>query len=147
MCSLPFKSIEHNPDLEYSNSNVIGANGQLYLAKLVNAKRCGWSKAMFFPIYTLSNANLLFSIYPLLEFDLILMDVYLNGYDGRKICKTLKFSEFFKTIPIILYTALSTTKISITDSLADAFLLKPFTFNEIYHLINLNIKISQLDLD
>ena len=45
--------MEHNPDLAYSNSNVIGAKGQLHLAELVNAKRCGWSKAMFFPLQEL----------------------------------------------------------------------------------------------
>jgi len=33
------KSIEHNPNLEYSKSTVVGAKGHLRLAELVNAKK------------------------------------------------------------------------------------------------------------
>src|SRR5688572_4078005 len=37
--------------------------------------------------------------------DLILMDVYLGGWDGRDICKKLKGSEETKDIPVIMFSA------------------------------------------
>jgi len=42
------KSIEINTDLTYSNSNAIGAKGQLHLAELVNVKTVGGQRQCHF---------------------------------------------------------------------------------------------------
>lgn len=59
--------------------------------------------------------------------DVILMDVYLANHDGRMLCKQLKNAVSFQHIPVILYSAGNITADSINDSLADAFINKPFT--------------------
>lgn len=67
--------------------------------------------------------------------DIILMDIYLGNIDGRIICKNLKTSESSKNIPIILYSAGNISAQSITESLADSFVVKPFNNAEILEKI------------
>lgn len=63
--------------------------------------------------------------------DVILMDIYLGNADGRIICKELKSDDKFNTIPVILYSAGNITSQSITDAMADSFIVKPFNNTEI----------------
>jgi len=58
--------------------------------------------------------------------DIILMDIYLGDQDGRDISRSLKTSETFGSIPIILYSAGHITALSVQESLADDFIAKPF---------------------
>ncbi len=73
--------------------------------------------------------------------DLILLDVNLNGEDGREICKRIK-KEFITNRPIILFSANAYALENYKDSCADDILHKPFSLNEIYSLINSHLPIE-----
>lgn len=58
--------------------------------------------------------------------DVILLDVFLTGYDGRHICKQFKFHPETKEIPIIMVSGHETVSQTIDEFGADDFILKPF---------------------
>ncbi|MEO8412896.1 MAG: response regulator [Ginsengibacter sp.] len=64
--------------------------------------------------------------------DLLLLDVWLGGADGRDICKNLKESERTQDLPIVLFSANTDFKNDIRGCNADGFISKPF---ETTHLI------------
>ena len=67
--------------------------------------------------------------------DLILLDVNLNGEDGRDICKRIK-REFIISRPVILFSANANALNNYQESCADGYLHKPFSLHQIYSLIN-----------
>ena len=67
--------------------------------------------------------------------DLILLDVNLQGEDGRDICKRIK-KEFTSNRPVILFSANAHALENYKDNCADDILHKPFSLHEIYNLIN-----------
>ena len=58
--------------------------------------------------------------------DLILLDIWMSGMDGRDICKQLKAHESTKHIPIIMISARQDTEEIAKESGADDFVEKPF---------------------
>ena len=72
------------------------------------------------------------------EPDIILLDVFLTGYDGRVICKQLKFHPASKHIPVIMVSGHEDISKTVSEFGADDFISKPF---EAADLIN---KIEQL---
>ena len=58
--------------------------------------------------------------------DLILLDIWMAGMDGRTICKSLKRHKLTKHIPIILVSANKDTERFAKESGADNFITKPF---------------------
>jgi CheY-like chemotaxis protein len=67
--------------------------------------------------------------------DLILLDVLLQGEDGRELCRQVKSREQTRRIPVILFSAnLAATRSSATCG-ADAFLPKPFRLAELLDLV------------
>jgi len=58
--------------------------------------------------------------------DLLLLDIWMSGQDGREICKFLKKKELTKNIPIIMMSASSDIAQSAEESGADDFIAKPF---------------------
>jgi len=64
--------------------------------------------------------------------DLIILDVSLNGADGRDICKQIKLSAKTGHIPVILFSANSEMGNNIKELRADAFIAKPY---ELSHLL------------
>ena len=74
-------------------------------------------------------ANCIDSLYKQLQTnlpDLVLIDVRLNGMDGREICKELKTRNAFKSIPIILMSSSASKLIDYKNFNADDVLEKPF---------------------
>jgi|SRR6185312_10399543 len=63
--------------------------------------------------------------------DLLLLDIWMSGQDGRKICKYLKKDILTKDIPVILISASRDIENSTIESGADDFLPKPFEMNEL----------------
>ena len=59
--------------------------------------------------------------------DIILLDVRLNGYDGRQICMDLKSNEKLQHIPVILISGDELLLEHHHSFKADAVLLKPFS--------------------
>ena len=63
--------------------------------------------------------------------DLLLLDIWMSGEDGRDICKKLKQSELTKNIPVIMVSASKDIKESAMAAGADDFLAKPFEMNDL----------------
>jgi DNA-binding response OmpR family regulator len=64
--------------------------------------------------------------------DLIFMDIYLSGMDGREICKQIKQENKTKHIPVIIFSANKSMKEVFKDSGANDFIGKPFNMDELY---------------
>jgi len=63
--------------------------------------------------------------------DLLLLDIWMSGEDGRDICKKLKQDPLTKNIPVIMISASRDIKQSAIDAGADDFLAKPFEMNDL----------------
>jgi len=72
--------------------------------------------------------------------DLILLDIWMSGHDGRDICKQLKSDPDYKEIPILMISASRDIKQSALDAGANDFMEKPFEMdsllNKVTHLLN-----------
>ncbi len=64
--------------------------------------------------------------------DLIFMDVYLSGMDGREICKQIKEQDETRHIPVIIFSANKSMKDVFKESGANDFIGKPFNMDELY---------------
>ncbi len=62
--------------------------------------------------------------------DLLLLDIWMSGIDGREICKQLKSKEKTKHIPIIMISADKDTGRLAKEAGADDFLAKPFDMDD-----------------
>lgn len=58
--------------------------------------------------------------------DLLLLDIWMSGQDGRKICKYLKKEDMTKSIPVIMISASRDIRQSTLEAGADDFIPKPF---------------------
>ncbi len=67
--------------------------------------------------------------------DLILLDIWMSGADGREITKKLKSRIETKDIPIIIVSALRETRKIATQIGANDFLEKPFDINQMISLV------------
>lgn len=68
--------------------------------------------------------------------DLILLDVMLDGKDGRDICKTLKNDDHTRKLPVILISATPGVSQSLLeDGGADDYVSKPFDIYTLIHKI------------
>jgi DNA-binding response OmpR family regulator len=67
--------------------------------------------------------------------DLLLLDIWMSGEDGRDICKLLKQDDVKKHIPVIMISASKDVKESAINAGADDFLAKPFEMNDLLQKI------------
>lgn len=67
--------------------------------------------------------------------DLVLLDVWMSGEDGREICKYLKSQESTKNIPIIMISATRDLVESAREAGAEDYLAKPFQVEELLEKI------------
>lgn len=63
--------------------------------------------------------------------DLLLLDIWMSGVDGRDICKHLKIDAATKHIPIIMVSATKNIEQIAKDSGADGFIAKPFQMDHL----------------
>jgi DNA-binding response OmpR family regulator len=73
------------------------------------------------------------------EIDLILMDVWMQGQDGRDFCRFFKNNSETKNIPIILFSASRDIGWSALKAGADDFMEKPFSMDELLQRISKQI--------
>ncbi|MCG2792136.1 MAG: response regulator [Weeksellaceae bacterium] len=67
--------------------------------------------------------------------DVILMDMWLSGEDGRDICKMIKAHQDFKSIPVVIMSASRGLGETAIESGAIDFIPKPFDLGEIVEKI------------
>jgi DNA-binding response OmpR family regulator len=63
--------------------------------------------------------------------DLLLLDIWMSGSDGRDICRELKQRADTKGIPIIMISASRDIERSAYEAGADDFLAKPFEIDDL----------------
>ncbi|WP_342457021.1 response regulator [Mucilaginibacter sp. SJ] len=63
--------------------------------------------------------------------DLLLLDIWMSGEDGRDICRKLKQDELTKDIPVIMISASRDIRDSAMMAGADDFLAKPFDMDDL----------------
>lgn len=67
--------------------------------------------------------------------DLILLDVWLSGVDGRDVARDLKANPKTRNIPIIMFSANRDCEEIALEVGAEDFLLKPFDINRLIAMI------------
>lgn len=67
--------------------------------------------------------------------DLILLDIWLAGIDGKVICKELKSKRATKEIPIILFSANKDAGRIAEESGANDFITKPFEMKDLLAIV------------
>jgi len=72
--------------------------------------------------------------------DLIILDVFLSGYDGREVTKNLRKRNETKNTPIILISAHPFAPASILKTGASAFIPKPFDIDVLLQKMKLCIE-------
>jgi len=78
-----------------------------------------------YDVLATSDANDIFNFKEGLP-DLILMDIWMSGLDGREICKSLKENPLTKNIPFIFISANSNIEEITKEYKADDYIAKPF---------------------
>lgn len=68
--------------------------------------------------------------------DLILLDIWMSGHDGRDICKQLKSDPTYKEIPILMISASRDIRQSALDAGADDFMEKPFEMDSLLNKVD-----------
>ncbi len=73
---------------------------------------------------------------------LVLLDVFLSGSDGRDICNILKQNPLTKNIPVVIFSAHSNLQDVLKVCKADDFISKPFDINELVQKINYHLEVQ-----
>jgi CheY-like chemotaxis protein len=89
-------------------------------------------KTAGYEIHASSNANDIFTYKNNLP-DLILLDIWMSGIDGRETCRRLKENEITKNIPVIFLSGNAGINEITKEYQARDFIAKPF---EMDHLLN-----------
>ena len=71
--------------------------------------------------------------------DILLLDIWMSGIDGRDICKQLKATAHTNKLPILLISASKDIERSAIESGANDFLAKPFELEDLLSKIRLLI--------
>ena len=71
--------------------------------------------------------------------DLLILDIWMSGSDGRQICRSLKSQDKTKDIPVILFSANNETEKLSRQAGADDFLAKPFEITELLEKVENHI--------
>ncbi|ASU33116.1 response regulator [Mucilaginibacter xinganensis] len=67
--------------------------------------------------------------------DLLLLDIWMSGIDGRDICRQMKSDPLTKDIPVLMISASRDVRQSALDSGADDFLEKPFEMDTLVNKV------------
>jgi CheY-like chemotaxis protein len=67
--------------------------------------------------------------------DLVLLDIWMSGIDGRDICRHLKKNPHTGKIPVVLISASKDIERSAMEAGADDFLAKPFEIDDLLEKI------------
>lgn len=93
-----------------------------------------------FAIKCISTGEYFFNNVDLVKPELILLDIFLGKFDGRKLCRQLKEHSLYQNIPVILYSAGNISHLTIEESKANLFISKPFDINHLMQKIKSLVK-------
>ncbi|HAX76616.1 MAG TPA: hybrid sensor histidine kinase/response regulator [Cyanobacteria bacterium UBA11372] len=85
---------------------------------------------------------------PLIQPELILLDVMMPGIDGFETCRRLKADASTKDIPVIFMTALSDTEHKVKGLQIGAvdYITKPFQFEEVLARVNVHLALRKAQI-
>lgn len=63
--------------------------------------------------------------------DILVLDIWMSGQDGRDICRQLKNDSSIQHIPVLMISASKDIRQSAMDAGADDFLAKPFEMDDL----------------
>jgi CheY-like chemotaxis protein len=63
--------------------------------------------------------------------DLLMLDIWLSGWDGREICRSLKARQETKDLPVVLCSASRDGARMAREAGADGFVAKPFDLDDL----------------
>ena len=66
--------------------------------------------------------------------DLVFLDIWMSGVDGKIICQELKADASTRNIPVVMFSANRDTKEIALECGADDFILKPFEISDLLAL-------------
>lgn len=72
--------------------------------------------------------------------DLLLLDIWMSGVDGRDICRKIKQDKSINYIPVVLISASRDLAKSTKNALADDYLEKPFNLDTLLTKVEQYIK-------
>jgi DNA-binding response OmpR family regulator len=67
--------------------------------------------------------------------DMVLLDIWMSGVNGKDICLRIKGNNESKHIPVVMFSANRDTKEIAIECGADGFITKPFEINELIELV------------
>ena len=62
--------------------------------------------------------------------DLVMLDIWMSGVDGREICRKLKEDPVTRHIPVLFISANANIQEITNESMADGFIAKPFEMED-----------------
>ena len=71
--------------------------------------------------------------------DLVLLDLNLNGYNGKDICIYIKGTDHLRQTPVILMSANRDIQTVKEEAGADAYICKPFDINDLIDTVKNHI--------
>jgi CheY-like chemotaxis protein len=71
--------------------------------------------------------------------DLLLLDIWMSGWNGGEICRFLKSQEQTRALPIVLFSANRETEAIAREAGADDFITKPFDLDHLLVVIERNL--------
>ena len=74
--------------------------------------------------------------------DLLLLDVWMSGIDGRDVCARLKSNALTKDVPIIIMSATKDINHIAKSAGADAYISKPFQMDHMLEIVSRHINQS-----
>ncbi len=93
-----------------------------------------WFKKMGYEVDTFENGRNLFAALQQTVPDLILLDINLQGEDGRDVCKQIK-TNVASNCPVILFSANYPALEGYSERYADGILHKPFDLQEVLQMV------------
>lgn len=85
-------------------------------------------------VYTTSNGNTIEKCNVEIP-DLLLLDIWMSGEDGREVCKAIKINEQTTQLPVILISASPDLARSAKEAGANAFVAKPFKMDQLISVV------------
>lgn len=89
-----------------------------------------WFKTKNYAVHSFSNGTNLVDRILQYRPDLVLLDVMLNGEDGRSLCRDIKEQTHYP-VKVLLFSADPLSLLTYQDSFADGIINKPFELSEL----------------
>jgi DNA-binding response OmpR family regulator len=96
-----------------------------------------------YDVLALGRADDVFTKAVAFEPDLVLLDIWVGGSDGREVARWLKKQAVTKRVPIIMVSANMATQQIAKEVKADDFILKPFDVDHLLSVVDKRLKKRQ----